>query len=339
MRKVIVVAVREYVAAVKSKAFIITMLMMPVLMGGSLLAEKFLGDTNLDIGDKRIAVVDHTGVLYDELAAAAELRNAVDIYDESAAPDEPKQIAPRFILERVAPGADVDALLLDLSERVRNEELFAFVEIGANVLNATATHTAAEFDAREETVRYFSNAPTYKNVRRWLAGVLADSVQRWRFDRSGLDGDKVRGRCCWNISGPANRWQLYPMTNGRRPLPPALCAACGDRPRRRATPSPPCSSGPPASNDCAITLTAAAAPSPPGWWRRQKFILPNWPLRRQSRCCCTATCTTTTSCRRSASRGWPWTPRGWWANRPTRRALCCETRCPNSLCSRNRGAF
>ena len=36
MRKVIVVAIREYRAAVLTKAFLISLALMPVLMGGSL---------------------------------------------------------------------------------------------------------------------------------------------------------------------------------------------------------------------------------------------------------------------------------------------------------------
>ncbi len=184
MRKVMVIAVREYLAAVKSKAFIITILMMPVLMGSGMIAEAFLGDASLDTTDRRIAVVDHSGVLYDELAAAAELRNAIEIYDESSAPAKPKQIAPRFILERVLPAEDVDESYLALSERVRSDELFAFVEIRPDVLESAG-------DDEQVGVRYFSNAPTYKNVRIWLSNVISASVRQWRFDRSGLDAEKV----------------------------------------------------------------------------------------------------------------------------------------------------
>ncbi len=42
MRKVIVIAVREYQAAVKTKTFVISVLAMPVFMGGSILVQHML---------------------------------------------------------------------------------------------------------------------------------------------------------------------------------------------------------------------------------------------------------------------------------------------------------
>ena len=42
MRKMIVVAAREYRSAVKTKAFLIGLLMMPLMFGGSILAQVFL---------------------------------------------------------------------------------------------------------------------------------------------------------------------------------------------------------------------------------------------------------------------------------------------------------
>jgi hypothetical protein len=50
--------------------------------------------------------------------------------------------------------------------------------------------------------------------------------------------------------------------------------------------------------------------------------------------CSTATCTMTISCKQRGSPGWPLTPKGWWANRPTKWARCCETPSPTSSASR-----
>ena len=67
MRRILVVAVREYKAAVMSKAFILSLLAMPIMMGGSIVAQVFLKD-KVDTKDKRIAIADRTGRLYDALA-------------------------------------------------------------------------------------------------------------------------------------------------------------------------------------------------------------------------------------------------------------------------------
>ena len=60
MRKILKVALREYKVAVRSKAFLIMLMVLPVLMGGSAVIMKLL-ENRLDTVDRRIAVVDHTG--------------------------------------------------------------------------------------------------------------------------------------------------------------------------------------------------------------------------------------------------------------------------------------
>ena len=88
MRKIIVVAVREYQAAVKTKAFLIMLIAMPVLMGGGILAQTVLSK-RVDIQTKRIAVIDHDGRVYQGIAKAAESRNA-RIFDENGKQEKPK---------------------------------------------------------------------------------------------------------------------------------------------------------------------------------------------------------------------------------------------------------
>ena len=56
MRKMYVVAAREYAAAVKSKAFIIGLLIMPVMMGGSVLVQVLVKDVR-DTKEKNFAVI------------------------------------------------------------------------------------------------------------------------------------------------------------------------------------------------------------------------------------------------------------------------------------------
>ena len=51
MRKLLVIASREYSAAVKTKAFLIGLLIMPIMMGGSILIEWFVKDVR-DVKDE-----------------------------------------------------------------------------------------------------------------------------------------------------------------------------------------------------------------------------------------------------------------------------------------------
>jgi len=183
MRKMMVVAAREYRAAVKTKAFLIGLLMMPLMFGGSILAQMILGK-RVDIKDKRIEVVDYTNQLFDSLQTAARLRNDNLIFEGTGS--ERKQILPRYVIEKVEPvGKDVAHVSLDLSNRVRKNEVMAFVIIGADALQRSSDPTALP-------INYHSNSPTTDDVRQWISGVLNERIQQIRLQGASLDPRVVR---------------------------------------------------------------------------------------------------------------------------------------------------
>src|SRR4051795_8154052 len=98
MRKTIVVALRDYQAAVKTKAFLIGLLMMPLMFGGGILVQIVFRNNN-DVRDKRVAVADYTGQLFDSLDQASNLRSQTLIYEGEGAAR--KQIQPRYIMEKI----------------------------------------------------------------------------------------------------------------------------------------------------------------------------------------------------------------------------------------------
>ena len=55
MRKILKLAMREYNAALRTKATIIMVVLMPVLMGGGIITMKLL-EHQVDTSDRRIAV-------------------------------------------------------------------------------------------------------------------------------------------------------------------------------------------------------------------------------------------------------------------------------------------
>ncbi|MCH7840219.1 MAG: ABC transporter permease [Planctomycetes bacterium] len=183
MRKTIVIAVREYQAAVKTKTFIISVVVMPVFMGGAIVAQRFM-EGKVDTADKRVAVLDQTGSLYDAIAEAARERDQRDVY-EGEGPDR-KKIRPQFLIERVeASSEDPNQTAFELSERVRNKELFAFVIIGPDVVEPRDEPTRAR-------VAYHSNSPTYDTVENWLREVLNHRVQELRFAAVHLEPEVVK---------------------------------------------------------------------------------------------------------------------------------------------------
>ena len=80
MDKIITLFKREYRAAVRTISFIISLVLVPLLMGGGLLAV-FIMERDQDTGDKKVAVVDYTGFMEKPLRDAVEHRNRLEIFD------------------------------------------------------------------------------------------------------------------------------------------------------------------------------------------------------------------------------------------------------------------
>src|SRR5262245_27142132 len=166
MHKMMIIAVREYLAAVRTKAFIISLIVMPILMGGSAFMQWLLSDFH-DTGPKTFAVVDRTPgeQLFEKIKKIAE---------------EYKN--PPFKIEQVAPSEKSDEQRAELSERVRKGELFGFLDIGAEVLEPPTS----EVDDDKHRIRYQSNRPTNQTFQRLMKEKLVPEVQKLRFDREGL---------------------------------------------------------------------------------------------------------------------------------------------------------
>ncbi|HEV3006064.1 MAG TPA: ABC transporter permease [Pirellulales bacterium] len=203
MRKAFVIAGREYNAAVKTKAFLISLVIFPVLIGGSL-GLQFLLKDKVDITEKRFAVIDRTRgePVAARLADAAAVRNdpASDkIFDGPGG----KQIKPIFTIERVAPCDDrpeaVERQRFELSERVRNGDLFGFLEIGGGVFEFAVPEGHEQPSAPDAPVppnprlvmRYQSNSPTYDAFQHWAEPIVNDAVKSSRFATAGLSADLV----------------------------------------------------------------------------------------------------------------------------------------------------
>ena len=175
MSKVLAIAKAEYLTAVKSKAFLIGIILMPILMGGALIGQKLLED-KVDLDDRKLAVVDYSGELYPALEAAVQARNASVFEGEG---DELEQTGPKFVLERVEPAtAGEERIDLELADRVRDDELFAFLMIGANVLDEAG---------EDRSIRYHTDTPTFDQLPNWAREVLNAHVISQRFDRAGYD--------------------------------------------------------------------------------------------------------------------------------------------------------
>lgn len=213
MRKIFVIAAREYNAAVRTKSFIISLVVMPVMMAGSIVVQTLLKDQR-DTTEKHFAIVDRTP--NQQLAPVVELAlqqyNENGVYDSPTAEDR-KQIRAKLSVERVPPGENTPEAIaqqrFELSERVRKQEIFGFLDIGADVFMAESAGLAAgvgalvnsgpgenqpagQLDAAtlaggstgddRFSLRYQSNSPTFEDFSRLASATINLQVKTHRFN-------------------------------------------------------------------------------------------------------------------------------------------------------------
>jgi ABC-2 type transport system permease protein len=195
VHKTLIVAQSEFATLVRSKAFIISVLLMPIVMSLSVFLVRTTKDTT-DYKDRTFAFVDYSGVIAEPLMAVANLYNSSsrggsDADGRSSRPSKGLDAAPglnlpkallrkgaRFIPVEVKPdGRTPEQIRLDLSERVRHEELFAFVEIPNGLVDPAST----------ATIRYFSDHPSYNALPDWLRAAINGIVLNERFRQASVD--------------------------------------------------------------------------------------------------------------------------------------------------------
>ena len=186
MRKLLRLAKREYLASVKTKGFIIMLVLMPVLMGGSGIA-MYLLRNQVDTTDKKVAVLDHSGVIADVLLTAAEQRNKTVVFDK----ESEKKVQPAYIFEIVQPDyMNAEAQKLDLSNRIDDGELHAFLDIGPNVLN---------LEGEEDTflMAYHAKNAAMDNIRTWLNNTINNHLRLTRMRDAGVDDSQADEILTW----------------------------------------------------------------------------------------------------------------------------------------------
>jgi ABC-type Na+ efflux pump permease subunit len=134
MRKTLKLARREYLAAVRTKGFVIALVVAPLMMSGSGVAFALLKD-RVDTRERRIALVDPAGLVAPAVLEAAARRDET----ETRHPQSGRQIRPAYRFEVPEGAAPLDdAARLELSNRVRRGDLSAFVEVGPEALHPGA---------------------------------------------------------------------------------------------------------------------------------------------------------------------------------------------------------
>jgi ABC-2 type transport system permease protein len=190
MRKLLSVARTEYRQVVLTKSFLISLLFPIVIYGGVFVVSYLFGDKT-DVRDRPLVVVDQTGALTEGLVAANEERNLSDAVQRDG-----KQVGPKFVIEPYdGELKEKRDLMVELSDRVRKGDAFAFVIIGQDYL--------AVDGGDDDYIDYFSDSPTFSRLPDWLSRTTRDLVEERRFEEAGYDRREI------NLLTSHNRLERY----------------------------------------------------------------------------------------------------------------------------------
>lgn len=189
MKKIITIAVREYRAMVGTRAFLISIIMMPILMLGSLFAIELLRNAG-QVKERKIAVIDHTGRFADILKLEAEKKNAqIDEAEKARSqPGARDQINEedflgngrvKYLIERVPAEGVTDEMRVALSDRIRNQDLYAFLEIPANA--------DIPGSGDEQKIRFYAQDSSLSEARGWIAQVVNSIIRTARLEAADID--------------------------------------------------------------------------------------------------------------------------------------------------------
>ncbi len=184
MNKIFTLFKREYRAAVRTKSFIISLLLVPLMMGGGFAAVIIMENKN-ESEDKNFVVVDHSGLMEESIRVALDSRNQNDLLD----PETGEQVNSAYKVEFVEPKADVMAQQQELSDRVQSAELHAFIEIGPDIL-----HPSKNSDSY---LRYYSEHAFGDDMKYWFRNKINDQLKLLRASELNLEPDQTADLFRW----------------------------------------------------------------------------------------------------------------------------------------------
>jgi len=178
--KTAVIAWREYLAAVRTKGFIIGIILMPLLMGGGLILQGVTQNI-VDLTPRVCEVLDRTPgeQLLPMLQRAAEDYNA----NRATDPATHQRVKPPMEFRRVPPpgrSTTLDEARLAAAGEVKQGRAIAMLEIGPQALKASTTQPAGD----EAQLYYTTNRPTNLEMRDFIAQTLQPTVAAARLKQS-----------------------------------------------------------------------------------------------------------------------------------------------------------
>lgn len=184
MHKIFTLFKREYRAAVRTKSFIISLVLVPIMMGGGF-AAIFIMENQVDTEEKRFTIIDRSGELEEYLQESVENRNNNEIIHERSG----EQTDPAFKIDFTAfDTQDSIGQQLALSNLVKSAELHAYIEIGPDFIHGNGYGAY---------LRYYSEHQFNDPYRGWFSNILNKKAQLLRAAELNLTDEQTNHLTRW----------------------------------------------------------------------------------------------------------------------------------------------
>lgn len=173
------IAVREYRAVVRTKGFIASLVLAPIIMGSGGIVMALFPDHD-GPNTLRVAVVDRSGVLLQQMQTVIAARSAA--FDTES--------APRLVLQGIDPTDDPVAQRRELDSQIRAGRLRGYLEVGAAILQP-------QTDDADAVAVYYAVNPVLDPARTRLADIVNDALRTMRLQALGVLEPDAREVMAW----------------------------------------------------------------------------------------------------------------------------------------------
>ncbi len=201
MRKILTIAMREYRAMVATKAFLISIAVMPLLMFGGMIGALYIQKAGT-AETKRVAIFDPSDQYYNAIVESARAQNQLaedlepneksDGKDDDLIKDAIRNAKVIFSFERIDQQELTDELRIQLSNRIRSGELYAFVEIPEGLSDLQSDSDNEGNPTTPQNARFYSEEASISNARGWLQNVISERTKSIRLGKLNVDEAKVQ---------------------------------------------------------------------------------------------------------------------------------------------------
>jgi ABC-2 type transport system permease protein len=182
MKRAFAVATAEFLALVRTKFFIVGVLLVPIMISASIMFTNY-ADKNLGAEVHKIAVLDRTGVLFPAIERETTTSAPVPGAPINPENDDPDATRPANVqvVQVSLQGKSADEVKLDLSKQVKDKTLYGFVDIPATLLDSAPGDSLS--------IDYYTENLSNRVVPRWLGKAINSEVTRRRFEAAHVDRD------------------------------------------------------------------------------------------------------------------------------------------------------